>query len=96
MGDYVAFIVADNINQAKDAAELIEVDYEPLPAIVSTETASLPESPAVWRDCPDNISFVHELGDYNGVENAFKKAKHVVEQKFIINRITANSIEARG
>ena len=96
VGDYVAFIVADNINQAKDAAELIEVDYEPLPAIVSTETASLPESPAVWRDCPDNISFVHELGDYNGVENAFKKAKHVVEQKFIINRITANSIEARG
>src|ERR1700675_3630545 len=57
VGDYVAFVVAETMHQAMDAAELIEVDYEPLPAIVSTADASAPGAPLVFDDCPNNICF---------------------------------------
>ena len=56
VGDYVAFVVAETRHQAADAAELIEVEYEPLPAIVSTEDATKPGAPRVWDEAPDNIS----------------------------------------
>src|SRR6185295_8922693 len=62
VGDYVAFVVAETRHQAADAAELIEVDYEPLPAAVSTAEALAPDAPRVWDDRPDNVSFVHEVG----------------------------------
>src|SRR4249920_209845 len=58
VGDCVAFVVAETIAQAMDAAELIEVDYEPLPAVVSTADASKPGAPLVWDGCKDNICFV--------------------------------------
>src|SRR4029450_11568693 len=57
-GDYVAFVVAETAYQAMDAAELIEVDYEPLPATTSTADAVRPDAPRVWDECPDNICFV--------------------------------------
>ena len=57
--------------QAKDAAELIEVDYEPLPAITATGEALLPGAPAAWADCPDNISHVYEIGDKAAADAAF-------------------------
>src|SRR3954453_7533523 len=63
VGDYVAFVVAETRHQAADAAELIEVEYEPLPAVVSTEDAAKPGMPPVWDECPDNISFVYLEGD---------------------------------
>src|ERR1041384_3484520 len=53
-GDYVSFVVAETKNRAMDAAERIEVEYEPLPAIVSTEGAAAPDAPRVWGDCPGN------------------------------------------
>jgi carbon-monoxide dehydrogenase large subunit len=59
VGDYVAFVVAETYAQAMDAAELIEVDYEALPAVTSTADAAKPGAPRVWDDCPDNICFVH-------------------------------------
>ena len=71
VGDYVAFVVAETRHQAADAAELIEVDYEPLPAIVSTAGATEPGAPRVWDDCPDNICFVHEVGDKTAVTSAW-------------------------
>src|SRR5213595_2173082 len=52
VGDYVAFVVAETKHQAADAAERIEVEYEPLPAVVSTEDAAMPGTPAVWDECP--------------------------------------------
>src|SRR4051812_358576 len=58
VGDPVAFVVAETTAQAQDAAELIEVDYEPLPAVVSTAKATEPGAAKVWDGCPDNISFV--------------------------------------
>ena len=96
VGDYVAFIVAETANQAMDAAELIEVDYEPLPAIVSTADAIKPGAPLVWDDCPNNICFVHLEGDKAATDAAFEKAAHIVKHHFVINRVTAASMEPRG
>src|SRR5579864_6350345 len=96
IGEQVAFIVAESLNQAKDAAELVEVDYEPLPAVVSTAAATEPGAVKVWDSCPDNVAFFHEVGNKAGVEAAFAKADHVVKHRLIINRITANTMEPRG
>jgi len=96
VGDYVAFVVAETKHQAADAAELIEVDYEPLPAIVSTEGAVAPGAPLVWEDCPDNICFVHEVGDKAAVEAAFAQADRIVKRRLVVNRVTAAAMEPRG
>ncbi|MFZ0621095.1 MAG: xanthine dehydrogenase family protein molybdopterin-binding subunit [Pseudolabrys sp.] len=96
VGDCVAFVVAETIAQAMDAAELIEVDYEPLPAVVSTADASKPGAPLVWDGCKDNICFVELIGDKAAVDAAFGKAAHVVKHRFVINRVTAACMEPRG
>jgi carbon-monoxide dehydrogenase large subunit len=96
IGDYVAFVVAETYFQAADAAELIEVDYEPLPAIVSTGDAVTADVPLVWDDCPNNIGFVQIEGDKAATEAAFAKAAHVVKHHFVINRVTAATMEPRG
>src|SRR6266508_2303065 len=96
VGDYVAFVVAETYHQALDAAELIEVDYEPLPAIVSTAEATAKGAPRVWDDCADNIGFVQLFGDKAATEAAFAKADHVVKHRFVINRVTAATMEPRG
>ena len=96
VGDYVAFVVAETKNQAMDAAERIEVEYEPLPAIASTERAVARGTPRVWDDCPDNICFVHEVGDKAAVEAAFARADRIVKRRLVINRVTAAAMEPRG
>jgi carbon-monoxide dehydrogenase large subunit len=96
VGDPVVFIVAESINQAKDAAELIDVDYELLPAVVGAEAALAPGAPAVWDDNPGNEAFFHEVGDRSAVDAAFTRADHVVRHNTVINRVTANSMEPRG
>jgi carbon-monoxide dehydrogenase large subunit len=95
VGDYVAFVVAETHVQALDAAELIAVDYEPLPAAVSTAEASVASAPRVWDGCPDNIGFVQLFGDKAATDAAFTKAEHVVKHPFVINRVTAASMEPR-
>lgn len=96
VGDYVAFVVAETRNQAMDAAELIAVDYEPLPSVTSTAGALDPAAHKVWEDCPDNICYVHTEGDKAATDAAFAKAGHIVSQKLVINRVSANSMEPRG
>ena len=96
VGDYVAFVVAETKNQAMDAAELIEVDYETLPAIVRTPDAAKPGQPLVWDDCPNNICFTAIHGDKAKTEAAFASAAHVVKQHLVINRVTTASMEPRG
>src|SRR5499427_6525706 len=96
VGDYVAFVVAETYLQAASAAELIAVDYEPLPAVVSTAEASAAGAPRVFDDCPDNIGFVQLFGDKAATEAAFANAAHVVKHRFVINRVTAASMEPRG
>ena len=96
VGDYVAFVVAESYHQALDAAELIAVDFEPLPAVASTAEASAPGAPRVWESCADNIGFVQMFGDRTAADAAFAKADHVVRHRFVINRVTAATMEPRG
>jgi len=96
VGDYVAFIVAETAHQANDAAELIEVDYEILPAIVSTADAMKPGATLVWEDCPNNICFVHLEGNKAATEAAFARADRIIKRDMVINRVTAATMEPRG
>jgi carbon-monoxide dehydrogenase large subunit len=96
IGDPVALVVADTINQAKDAAELIEVEYEDLPAVTPLAGAIAPGATAVWEDCPDNIAFVHEVGDRAATDKAIASAVHVIRHPLTISRLTTVSMEPRG
>src|SRR5574338_357256 len=96
VGDCVAFIVAETVAQALDASEMILVDYELLPAVTSTEEAPKAGAPRVWDDCPDNICFVEMIGDKAAVDAAFARAAHVTRHRFVINRVTAATMEPRG
>jgi len=96
VGDYVAFVVAETPHQATDAAELIEVGYDPLPAIVSTAEAAAAGAPRVFEDCENNICFVEQFGDKAATDAAFARADHVVRHRFVINRVTAATMEPRA
>src|SRR5581483_7838701 len=96
VGDPVAFVVAETLNEAKDAAELIAVDYEPLPSVTDTASAALPGSPPVWDECPDNICHVMQLGDKARTDEAFAKADHVLERRYVVTRVHAQFMEPRG
>jgi carbon-monoxide dehydrogenase large subunit len=96
IGDPVAMVIAETLGQAKDAAELVEVEYEALPAITSTAEAAKPGAAAVWDGCPDNISNVFELGNRAAAEAAFAGAKHVVKRRYVITRVHAQYMEVRG
>ena len=96
VGQPVAFIVAETLNQAKDAAELLAIEYEPLPAVVSAEAAVAPDAPSVWDDNPGNEAFTVEAGDRAATDAAFARAARIVRHKIVVNRVTANSMEPRG
>src|SRR5687768_1419264 len=96
VGDYVAFVVADTLAQAMDAAEAIAVDYEPLPAVTTSRDAVQPGAPLVWEDCAGNVCFTHRGGDKDKADAAFAAAEHVVRHTFTINRVTAATMEPRG
>ena len=96
VGEEVAFVVAETLDQAKDAAELIDVEYEPLPSVVDAEEALKDGAPLVWAKCPGNLSFTEEMGDKKSTDAAFASAKHIVKLRSVVNRASANTIEARG
>lgn len=96
IGDYVAFVVAETRHQALDALELVSVDYEPLPAVLTAAEALKPGAVAVHDDNPDNICFVHTEGDKAATDAAFAKADHVVSQTLNITRVMAATMEPRG
>tara|TARA_Y100001936_G_scaffold247655_1_gene293967 strand:- start:35297 stop:37621 length:2325 start_codon:yes stop_codon:yes gene_type:complete len=96
VGDYVAMVVAETENQAKDACEMIDVDYEILPSVTSGPLALQDGAPAVYDDCPDNICFLRELGDKDAVDAAFEKAHHITRHELHITRVMAATMEPRG
>src|SRR5258706_1408926 len=96
VGDYVAFIVADSLAAARDAAELVEVDYEGLPAIADTAGALATGAPLVWNDAPDNVCFDWEIGDATKTAAAFKRAAKVVRLSLVQNRLISNAMEPRN
>ncbi len=96
LGDPVAFVVAETLEQAKDAAEAIAVDYDVLPAVPTTADAIAPNAGAVWEGCPDNQAFTHAAGDNAAVAKSMAAAAHVIRHRMVINRLTTNSMEPRG
>ena len=96
VGEPVAMVVAETLAQAKDAAELIEIDYEPLPSVTSTEDTAKPGAPAVWDECPDNISNFFERGNKAATDAAFEPAAQVVKRRYVITRVHAQYMEPRG
>lgn len=95
VGDGVALIVAQSLHQAKDAAELLAVEYEILPA-VTLEDALAEGAPTVWPDAAGNVSFQLERGDARTIDQALAKAAHVTRLSLHYPRVTANTIEPRS
>jgi carbon-monoxide dehydrogenase large subunit len=96
VGDTVACVIAETVYQAKDAAELIDVDYEVLPAVVRPDDAIKPGAPAVHDIAPDNVCYVWSHGDKVATDQAFEHAAHVTKLDFINNRLIPNAIEPRA
>jgi carbon-monoxide dehydrogenase large subunit len=94
VGERVAVVIADSAAQARDAAELIDVDYEVLPAVVDASKAR--GGPALHDIAPDNTCYVWALGDKAAIDAAFAKAAHVTRLEFINNRLVPNAIEPRS
>jgi len=95
VGDSIAMVVAESLAEARDAAELIEVDYEVRPAVANTVGALDAKTPRVWDDLPSNLCFDWEVGRRKAVDAGFAKAKHRVLLKVVNNRLIVNSMEAR-
>ena len=95
VGDQVALIVAESINQAKDAAELIEVDYEELAAVVDITKADGAQA-SVHDDVPGNVCYDWGHGNKDAVDAAFKSAANVSKLDFVNNRLIPNAMEPRA
>ena len=97
VGDRIAFVVADSPELARLAAEKVEVEYEPLPAVVSAAAAAKDGAPKVWDDNQaGNLAFPLMMGNKDATDAAFAKAKHTVSVRLYNNRITANTMEPRA
>jgi len=96
VGDPVACVVAETIAQAKDAAEAVALDIEPLPAVVSARDAAKSGAPLLYDEAPGNIALDYHYGDKDKVADAFAKAAHAVKMPLINQRLVVNSIEPRS
>ena len=96
VGEAVALVVAETADQAKDAAELIEVDYEPLPAVADPVSATAEGAPVVFAAAPDNIAARMSYGDRAICDAAFAGAAHVVSIDIVNQRLVAAPMETRA
>ena len=96
VGDPVAFVVAESLNAALDALELIEVDYAPLPAVVDSRAALAPGAPELWPEAAGNLAYTFEKGDRAATEAAIAGAAHVVELDIRNNRVSPAPSEPRA
>ena len=96
VGEAVAMVVAETLEAARDAAEIVEVDYLPLPAIVGTAEAATNGAAQLFPEAANNISFIWRHGDKPKTDAAFARAARVVSVDLVNNRIGAMPIEARG
>ncbi|HEY7868185.1 MAG TPA: molybdopterin cofactor-binding domain-containing protein, partial [Methylomirabilota bacterium] len=96
VGDPVAMVLAGTRALAEDAADLVRVDYEPLPAVTDTAAAAEPGAAAVWDECPDNVSNMFPSGDATATDAAFARAHRVIRRRYVITRVHAQFMETRG
>ncbi|MCL4185872.1 MAG: xanthine dehydrogenase family protein molybdopterin-binding subunit, partial [Burkholderiaceae bacterium] len=95
VGDQVALVIAETLLQAKDAAEMVDVDYEPLPAVVDPAGADTAGT-AVHDEAPNNVCYDWGHGDKAATDAAFAKAAHVTRLEFVNNRLIPNAMEPRA
>jgi carbon-monoxide dehydrogenase large subunit len=96
VGDMVAFVVADTLAQAKDAAEAIVIDWEPLPHVIGAVAALEPGAVRVWPQFKSNLSFDVSLGDQAATKAAFAQAERTVSLTVINQRLVTNYMDTRG
>lgn len=96
VGDRVAFCVAETLVQARDAAELLSIEYEPLTSVTSLADATAVDAPLVWDIASGNVSFTLRMGDAGRTEKAFATAAHRARLTLTNNRVTASPMETRG
>jgi carbon-monoxide dehydrogenase large subunit len=96
VGEAVAAVVAETREQAQDAAELIEVEYDPLPSVTTIEDALKPGAPQVWKGAPGNLVGFNRFGDAAKADEAFKTAAHVVSLDIVHQRLIVNAMEPRA
>ena len=95
VGEAVAMVVAETVDQAKDAAELLEITYEPLPAVVRAAEAVKSDAPRLWDNAPDNVCADIEVGDEAATAAAFQRAAHIVRLDTWVQRVTGVPMEPR-
>jgi carbon-monoxide dehydrogenase large subunit len=96
VGEPVAFVVAETLEAAEAAAELVIVETEDVPTVATVAAARAAAAPAVWDEAPDNIAFVWQAGSREAVDRAFAAAAHVTRLDFTVTRVAALSLEPRG
>jgi len=95
VGQPIALVVADTLARAKDAAELVRLEIEPLPAVVDIEAAVRPEAPQLFAEMPGNVAFDWWWGPQEEVERAIARAHHVTRLRLVNNRVVVNPMEPR-
>jgi carbon-monoxide dehydrogenase large subunit len=96
VGDAVAFVAAETVAQAKDAAEAIAIDWEPLPHVVSSVEALKPGAPQVWPSHASNIAFEDRLGNEKATAEALASAAKTVTLSIVNQRLVTNYLDTRG
>ncbi len=96
VGDGIAFVVAETREQARAAADAIEIDFDELPAVASIAAATAPGAPAIWPDAPGNIVFHWEVGDAVAADAGLGRAAHVTRLRIVQNRVAPTSMEVRA
>ena len=96
VGDQVAVVIAESKAEARAAAQLIEIDYEVLPAVGTLQDATAPGAPAVWDQAQDNVCFDWDLGDKAAVAAAMASAYKIIDLEVRQNRVIPNAIEPRA
>lgn len=96
VGDAIAFIVADNLNVAKDAAEALIINWEALPAVIGGGAALAAGGAQVWPEIPGNVAFEAHVGDRAKTAAAFAEAAHRISLTLINQRIVSNYLDTRG
>jgi carbon-monoxide dehydrogenase large subunit len=96
VGDIIAMVVADTTVQARDAAELISVTWDDLPAVIDMEEAVRPGAPLVFADAPGNVAYDTHIGDKQETDKAFAGAAHIVRIEIVNPRVVANYMEPRS
>ena len=96
VGEAMALVVAETLEQALDACEAVEVDYDELPAVIGPEAAISEGAPQIWPEAPGNLAFDWQAGDEPTVEAAFAKAAHVSRLAVTHQRLAMSPMEPRA